>query len=55
MDGRSYRVYVRAVNAKGVSSPSPVLSIIAADLPVESALRLLDQDTAREFHRMLGA
>jgi len=29
--------------------------IIAADLPVESALRLLDQDTAREFHRMLGA
>jgi diadenosine tetraphosphatase ApaH/serine/threonine PP2A family protein phosphatase len=28
--------------------------IIAADLPVESALRLLDDETAREFRRMLG-
>ncbi len=34
VDGRSYRVYVRAVNARGVSSSSPVLSVIAADLPV---------------------
>ena len=38
MDGRSYRVYVRAVNAKGVSSPSPVLSIIAADLPLPATV-----------------
>lgn len=28
--------------------------IIAADLPVESALRLLDEGTAREFRRMIG-
>jgi diadenosine tetraphosphatase ApaH/serine/threonine PP2A family protein phosphatase len=28
--------------------------IIAADLPVESALRLLDEETARGFRRMLG-
>jgi diadenosine tetraphosphatase ApaH/serine/threonine PP2A family protein phosphatase len=28
--------------------------IIAADLPVESALRLLDADSAREFRRMIG-
>jgi len=29
--------------------------IVAADLPVESALRLLDEDTARDFRRMIGA
>ncbi|MCX6874425.1 MAG: metallophosphoesterase family protein [Verrucomicrobia bacterium] len=29
--------------------------IIAADLPVESALRLLDEPTARNFRRMLGS
>ncbi|KAB2641480.1 MAG: hypothetical protein DVB25_01695 [Verrucomicrobia bacterium] len=28
--------------------------IVAADLPVESALRLLDEDSAREFLRMIG-
>jgi diadenosine tetraphosphatase ApaH/serine/threonine PP2A family protein phosphatase len=28
--------------------------IVAADLPVESALRLLDVDSAREFRRMIG-
>jgi len=28
--------------------------IIAVDLPVESALRLLDVDSAREFRRMIG-
>ena len=28
---------------------------IAAGVPHESALRLLHKDTAREFHRMLGA
>ncbi|MEI7909665.1 MAG: metallophosphoesterase [Verrucomicrobiota bacterium] len=28
--------------------------IVAADLPVESALRLLDEDSAREFRRMIG-
>lgn len=29
-------------------------AILAADLPVESALRLLDDDSAREFRRMMG-
>ena len=28
--------------------------IVAADLPVESALRLLNDDSAREFRRMIG-
>jgi diadenosine tetraphosphatase ApaH/serine/threonine PP2A family protein phosphatase len=28
--------------------------IVAADLPVESALRLLDEDTAWDFRRMIG-
>lgn len=28
--------------------------IVAADLPVESALRLLDAETARDFRRMIG-
>lgn len=28
--------------------------IVAADLPVESALRLLDEETARDFRRMIG-
>jgi predicted phosphodiesterase len=28
--------------------------IVAADLPVESALRLLDEDSVREFRRMIG-
>lgn len=39
-------------------TPYPALeaaqAIIAADLPVESALRLLDEDTARDFRRMVG-